>query len=688
MASRLLLVALCLALHACSGFPVLVRSEPAPSVETPEDRRAAFALAYAQFRQRPTPATLATFQALLHSYLELADYHLYFAGATLRALGDNAGAESLLRQLRREYPSSTRVPAATLELGLALADLGRNEEALPLLQIAGSANNDEVAQPARFALAEQAEQRGDFQAAHTGFLEVRRHAPGSALSRKAKKRLQGLRAQYAVLDPVGRALVEEAKLNLGEHDYRAAKEALEQLLTTPASLRPGVQEAELLRLLADTLYASGDIERALALLRNLSERYPDSSVGSAAMHRRATILWNRDRDEEALAVFEAFLERYPRNDQAAEAAYAVGRIHQHQDRADEAVGAYSRLLHSYPRSRLANEARWRIGWVHYRKLRFDAAAASFAGLANITKDRVRDEALYWQGRSLARTGKVAAARDLYQSVLRRDPSGYYAMWSEHQLGRRRVDKTMLDSSAPAAPEPPLPPPPDVSDPFHLDRALELGLAKVFDLAAEELDALDEAYPGNRDVDRFVFAAYQVVDGYAHVLRRLRDGKAATNLSAAEREQALYPLAFWHIVQPRAEQLGLDPLLLEALMRQESLFDPHARSRANARGVMQLLPSTAKQVAGDSDTEPNLYDPETNIDLGSRYLRSLLVRFDFDPLKAIAAYNGGETAVEKWHRQYGDLAADEFVESITYRETRDYVKKVVANYRKYSTLYPR
>lgn len=688
MASRLLVAALCLALHACSGFPVLVRSEPVPSVETPDDRRAAFAAAYKQFRQKPTPATLATFQALLHSYPELADYHLFFAGATSRALGDSAGAEALLRRLRREYPNSTRSAAAALELGLALVDLGRNDEALPLLQIAANAKHDDTAQPARFSLAEQAELQGDFQAAHAGFLDVRRHAPGSALSKKAKKRLQALRAQYSVLDPVGRALVEEARLNLGERDYRAAKTALEQLLTTPASLRPGVQEAELLRLLADTLYASGDVDRAVALLRNLSERYPDSSVGSAAVHRRATILWNRDRDDEALAVFEAFLDRYPRNDQAAEAAYAVGRIHQNQDRSDEAIAAYSRLLHSYPRSSLANEARWRIGWVHYRKHRFDAAAASFAALASLTKDRARDEAAYWQARSLAHAGKAAAARDLYQGILRRDPSGYYAMWAEHQLGRRRADKVMLDSSAPAASEPPLPPPPNVSDPFHLDRALELGLARVFDLAAEELDALEEAYPGNGEVDRFVFAAYQVVDGYAHVLRRLRSGSKATGLSADEREHLLYPLAFWHLVQPRAEEQGLDPLLLEALMRQESLFDPRARSHANARGVMQLLPSTAKQVAGDPDSDPDLYDPETNIDLGSRYLRSLLVRFDFDPFKAIAAYNGGEAAVEKWQRRYGDLDPDELVESITYRETRDYVKKVVANYRKYTTLYPR
>jgi soluble lytic murein transglycosylase len=126
-----------------------------------------------------------------------------------------------------------------------------------------------------------------------------------------------------------------------------------------------------------------------------------------------------------------------------------------------------------------------------------------------------------------------------------------------------------------------------------------------------------------------------------------------------------------------------------LMRQESLFDPTARSPADARGLMQLLPSTAARVAAaglPDGPPPDLYDPTVNIRLGTRYLRNLLDRYDGDALKSVAAYNGGETAVDRWQRQFGDRDPDEFVESITYRETRDYVKKVVTNYRTYQQLY--
>jgi soluble lytic murein transglycosylase len=106
--------------------------------------------------------------------------------------------------------------------------------------------------------------------------------------------------------------------------------------------------------------------------------------------------------------------------------------------------------------------------------------------------------------------------------------------------------------------------------------------------------------------------------------------------------------------------------------------------------MQLLPSTAARVAEEirfpATDEIDLTQPQVNIELGAAYLRGLLDRFDGDVLKAVAAYNGGESAVERWQRQFEGLEADEFVESITYRETRDYVKRVAGNYRVYRDLY--
>jgi soluble lytic murein transglycosylase len=180
----------------------------------------------------------------------------------------------------------------------------------------------------------------------------------------------------------------------------------------------------------------------------------------------------------------------------------------------------------------------------------------------------------------------------------------------------------------------------------------------------------------------VLAAYQAVDGYRDAIRLA----SARGLSDPG---VLYPLAYWPQVAQQSRSSGIDPLLVLALMRQESMFDPTARSPADARGLMQLLPSTAARVAqrlGQPSPAGTLYDPDTNITLGVAHLQQLLQAHQGDPLKALAAYNGGEEAVARWQQRFGDLEPDEFVESITYRETRDYVKRVMGNYRRYQETY--
>ena len=119
----------------------------------------------------------------------------------------------------------------------------------------------------------------------------------------------------------------------------------------------------------------------------------------------------------------------------------------------------------------------------------------------------------------------------------------------------------------------------------------------------------------------------------------------------------------------------------------ALFDPRAVSPAFAYGLMQLLPTTARRVAGDANIGgEDLFEPALNIRLGSAYLAELSRRYDGEPIFMLAGYNAGEAAADTWRARYGKLDIDERIERITYRETRDYVKKVLANYRNYLRLY--
>ena len=143
----------------------------------------------------------------------------------------------------------------------------------------------------------------------------------------------------------------------------------------------------------------------------------------------------------------------------------------------------------------------------------------------------------------------------------------------------------------------------------------------------------------------------------------------------------FPLHHADDIRQRARENRLDPAWIAAEMRAESVFDPRARSSADARGLMQIQPATGAGVAarlgvpwrgGDS-----LYDPTTSVQLGAAYLRQLLDRYDGLPYLAIAAYNAGPAPVNRWRAARGTLEPDYFIESIPWKETRDYVARVLA-----------
>jgi soluble lytic murein transglycosylase len=145
---------------------------------------------------------------------------------------------------------------------------------------------------------------------------------------------------------------------------------------------------------------------------------------------------------------------------------------------------------------------------------------------------------------------------------------------------------------------------------------------------------------------------------------------------------------WNIISSLAAKGGLAPSLILGLIRQESAFNEKARSPANARGLMQILPSTARKIVRQARMKrysvQKLYQPETNITLGTQCLASLMRRYG-KPELALAAYNAGESRVHRWMKEFGDADMPEFVEWIPFSETRGYVKQVLSNQAFYSLL---
>jgi soluble lytic murein transglycosylase len=152
---------------------------------------------------------------------------------------------------------------------------------------------------------------------------------------------------------------------------------------------------------------------------------------------------------------------------------------------------------------------------------------------------------------------------------------------------------------------------------------------------------------------------------------------------------LFPTTYLDLVRTHSAANSLDPTIVLGLIRQESAFMAEARSRANARGLMQVLPSTGRQLSRRAGirgySTARLFQPATNIALGTRHLSSLLETFDGKIELALAGYNAGERRVQTWKAQFGETDMAEFVERIPLAETRGYVKRVLTNGAHYRAL---
>jgi soluble lytic murein transglycosylase len=228
----------------------------------------------------------------------------------------------------------------------------------------------------------------------------------------------------------------------------------------------------------------------------------------------------------------------------------------------------------------------------------------------------------------------------------------------------------------------------------IERARQLLAADLPDLAVSELRSAIALLPEERSLSYVLSRMFERRGDPYNAIVTLRrafpdyDERPHRSLPP-EVWELLFPLRHWETIVANATKNSLDPHLVLGIIRQESAFQVAARSRANARGLMQVLPSTGRMLARDAGvgryTVSKLFRPEANIALGTRYLASLMERFGGRLEISLAAYNAGGSRAERWQAEFGHLDMAEFVERIPFSETRGYVKQVLTNMAHYSHL---
>lgn len=609
----------------------------------------------------------------------IADHALHQVVASYAKEGDAAhaaeSAAAFLAQLGAS-PLAGRVAALEGDAAVLLSDEPRARAAFA--RAAAQARDREERAGFALAIARSLVRSGERAAAASALIAIWRDDAPTQAARTAQSELAALQAGAGgdALPRIGAMdFAKRCRVLFDAYWNDDARVACNDALASDAL--PEGERKQLSALRAELLFRDrryAEAERAFAAL-------PDSHENR---YWRARSLARAGRIEEAKAAFEALGRE--RDNWGARALFLLGTLYEDDD-AKAASERYRRALARARTPELRIEARWRLAWRAVLEQRWRDAAADLAALAKDTADPLEAlRARYWEARALAAGGDASGPAKL--AALARD-------WGFTYYGQQAAQR-----AGDAEPEPPSPseaPPQERGEPLPEDALrrvrilLEAGLAGD---AGSEARAL--APRARLRADRLALAALLQDAGQFDAAQRLILDAYGIALAAGPKDGepdlwwAAYPQAFAADVDGAAQRHGIPPELLFAVMREESSFRPNALSVVGARGLVQIMPETGRRLAqrlGAASYSPDeLFEPARSLELGAAYLAELLARFGGSVASAVASYNAGPEAVERWRAQNGQLEEDAWIESIPYDQTRSYAKRVLRSYAIYQALY--
>ncbi|MEP6800759.1 MAG: lytic transglycosylase domain-containing protein [Acidobacteriota bacterium] len=495
-----------------------------------------------------------------------------------------------------------------------------------------------------------------------------------------------VREQVAALSPADRG-----RLGRTLASGASAARGIRLLRQDPASAWPAEDRAANLFALSRALSRGGDVRGGEAVAVTIPEDGTPADFDARLLRADFALTAVRVRRNGSFTDGDPLLPLARRPFLAltvppAPAAVRIGarerliRLAAEVGRFDEGLEQARGVMADAAGSTVGFEPLWKLTWEKYRASDFRGARQQLEALAAVYRDVPRERRLlYWRARCLAREGRSAEAVPLFESLATGEPPDVYALFA-----RRRVPDYRL--RRPVA----LPDPSRETAVFR--RTDELLRLRFFEEAAAEARRLPATRGRDLRIAEAEFALGRFAPAAAAVKRAFPEiGTAEEGKVPDGWRRFYYPIEVGGFLASEARQVRLDPAILRGLVRQESVFDPEARSRAGALGLTQLMPGTAKSLSKSvlrvRYRRAFLYDPSMNARLGAAYLRSLFDRFSNNSLWALAAYNGGPTRMARVLRENAGLPEDEVFESHPAFETRDYVRRVMLFSGSYRELYP-
>jgi soluble lytic murein transglycosylase len=686
-----------------SGLAVLVRTyreTPTPAHRAavqswatahPQDaslvRLALGVVAYEQKDYESAIATLRKVQKLP----QIADYTAYYLGAARVESNDLAGVSKDLAPAHPAAPSPLSGRAWLLE-----ARAFKDTDAAAAVRILRD-HYAELQQPdGDLALADCYQAAHDLPRAAEAYQRVYYRYPNTSdASTRASAALAALKdsmgASYPpppALQMLRRAdrLTEITAYPLARTEYQALIGQLAGLERDQARVRVGAID-----------YLSGNTAAAYPYLRSLeltaSEADAERLYFLTECARRLT------DDDEMLSAIKRLAEEYPKSPWRLKALVTAASRFLLVNRPDDYLPLYRAAWQDFPNEPIAGLCHWKVTFYAYLHDASDAGDLLREHLRGYPNHATAGAALYFLGRRAERAGDFSTARAYYQRIVHAFENHYYAILARDRLKVAAVaaagpsaetEKFLAGVPAPASR--PIPKQTNAASAARIERSRLLRNAGLTDLADGELrfGARTDGQPSLLAME--LAATADAPHRAMHLMKALAPEYLNLTMGDAPRQfwEYLFPLPYRSDLERIAGEHGLDPYLVAGLIRQESEFDPQALSHANAYGLTQVRPGTGRQYARAAGvqqfTNRVLFQPEVNLKIGTSIFRSMLDQNDGHLEETLAAYNAGPHRLSAWlaWNQFREPA--EFVESIPFSETRDYVQAVLRNADVYRRLY--
>jgi soluble lytic murein transglycosylase len=667
-----------------------------PSLSAQTDARAALRAAYQEFANRRWAEAAKRLRQAGPALPAIADHTAWLLASAELELKNYPAVIRALEPVWNAPVASPHVGDAALVAARAHLAAGAPQEALRVLR----QHQARLPQPAGDALlASVYEATGDQVAAALHYQQVYYPHPTTREAAQASSALARLRSALgaAFPPPPSEAMFQRAERWLRVGEARRARAEYESM-----AARVGGLDRELARVRVGAAdYAAGRTTAAHSHLKSLELSFPEADA--ERLYYLAECARRLEKDDELISLVDRLGALYPQSPWRLKALISAGNRQLIQNRPEIYERLYRACYESFPAESQAAYCQWKVAWSAYLRRRPEAAEALRTHLRDYPGSEKADTALYFLGRLAETARNLETAKAYYTEAADRHTNHYYAMLAEDRLAQPELFRVVASREVTEFLHSvvwPVRQYPDKFDPAPVTR-LRLERARLLYAAGVDALADKELRFGARTDSQAHLAAIELAQAairrgsYAQgirIMKSLAPGYLAYPLESA-------PAAFWRLLFPLpyradleryARWRGLEPFLVAGLIRQESEFDPRAISVSHAYGLTQILPATGRMLArklGQRRFRTSmLFSPDFNLRLGTYYLQTLFEKHAAEWEPTLAAYNAGSTRVENWLTWASFREPAEFIETIPFTETRNYVLAVLRNARLYRRLY--